>query len=109
MVRKDPNALGATLAEDFSWWIVAPNGPNRAVQGRTETVKLLDGFFRNAQWYGSKVCRLGMVGNMLVHVEVEAVGAANGPVEKTSLEIYAFCNGRRWREWRFLPESLAAK
>lgn len=108
-LKRDPAALGDTLAEDFSWWIVAPNGPNRAVQGRAETVKLLDGFFRNAQWYGSKVYRLGMVGNMLVQVEVDTVGSANGPVEKTSLEIYEFRDGRRWREWRFSPESMTVE
>ena len=40
---------------------------------------------------------------MLVQIEVDKVGSPAGPVEKTSLEVYEFRNGLRWREWRFIP------
>lgn len=102
-LARDANALGPTLAPDYSWWIVGEQGPNKAIQGRDATVAMLSGFFRNAQWFESRVYRLGMVGNLLIQVEVDKVGSPTGPVEKTSLEIYEFKDGLRWREWRFTP------
>jgi limonene-1,2-epoxide hydrolase len=102
-LARDAAALGPTLAPDYSWWIIGEQGPNKAIQGRDATVTMLSGFFKNAQWFESKVYRLGMVGNLLVQVEVDKVGSPNGPVDKTSLEIYEFRDGLRWREWRFTP------
>ena len=102
-LQRDAAAVGATLADDYSWWIVSDKGPSLAMQGRDNTVKLLGGFFGKQQWFESKVYRLGMAGNMLVQIEVDKVGSPAGPVEKTSLEIYEFRNGLRWREWRFTP------
>lgn len=104
-LARDAVALGPTLAPDYQWWIVGPQGPNKAIEGRDATVAMLGGFFRNVEWHGSKVYRLGMVGNLLVQVEVDTVGSPQGPVEKTSLEIYEFRDGLRWREWRFTPSA----
>jgi limonene-1,2-epoxide hydrolase len=102
-LTRDAAALGPTLAPDYSWWIIGEQGPNKAIQGRDATVTMLSGFFKNAQWFESKVYRLGMVGNLLIQVEVDKVGSPNGPIDKTSLEIYEFRDGLRWREWRFTP------
>lgn len=102
-LARDAQALGPTLAQDYQWWIVGEQGPNKAIQGRDATVAMLGGFFKNAHWFESKVYRLGMVGNLLIQVEVDKVGSPNGPVEKTSLEVYEFKDGLRWREWRFTP------
>jgi hypothetical protein len=104
-MSRNAAALGPTLSEDFSWWIVGEQGPSKAIQGRDATVALLDGFFKNAEWYGSRVYRLGMVGNILIQVEIDRVGSPNGPIEKTNLELYEFRDGKRWREWRFVPSS----
>lgn len=103
-LKRDPQALAPTLSEDYSWWIVSPKGPTMAIQGRDTTVKMLDGFFKNTEWFDSKVYRLGMVGNILIQVEVDTVGSPKGPVTKTSLELYEFKDGKRWREWRFTPD-----
>lgn len=102
-LARDAQALGPTLSEDYSWWIIGEQGPNKMIQGREATTAMLAGFFKNTQWFESKVYRLGMVGNLLIQVEVDKVGSPNGPVEKTSLEVYEFRNGLRWREWRFTP------
>lgn len=102
-LARDPAALAPTLAPDYQWWLIGPQGPNKAIEGRDATVKMLGGFFANAQWFESKVYRLGMVGNLLIQVEVDKIGSPAGPVEKTSLEIYEFRDGMRWREWRFTP------
>ena len=102
-LARDAAALGPTLAPDYSWWLVGAQGPNKAIQGRDATVSMLSGFFKNTQWFESKVYRLGMVGNLLIQVEIDKVGSPAGPVDKTSLEIYEFKDGLRWREWRFTP------
>ena len=101
---RDPAALAPTLSPDFQWWVVGPQGPNKAIEGRDATVAMLGQFFGQTQWFGSKVYRLGMVGNLLVQVEVDRVGSPDGPVEKVALEIYEFRDGLRWREWRFTPD-----
>jgi hypothetical protein len=45
-----------------------------------------------------------MVGNILIQVEVDKYDSkTEGKVEKTSLELYEFRNGQRFREWRFTP------
>jgi limonene-1,2-epoxide hydrolase len=102
-LARDPAALAPTLSEDYSWWVVGESGAVPMIRGRDATVKMLGGFFDATQWFDSKVYRLGLVGNLLVQVEVDTVGSPNGPVTKTSLEIYEFRNGERWREWRFSP------
>jgi limonene-1,2-epoxide hydrolase len=102
-LKRDASALAPTLSEDYSYWLVTEQGPTKAMQGREGTIRMVSGFFANAQWFDSKVYRLGMVGNMLVQVEVDTVGSPQGPVTKTSLEIYEFRDGKRWREWRFSP------
>jgi limonene-1,2-epoxide hydrolase len=102
-LKRDAGALAPTLSEDYSYWLVTEQGPTKAMQGREDTIRMVSGFFANAQWFDSKVYRLGMVGNMLVQVEVDTVGSPRGPVTKTSLEIYEFRDGKRWREWRFSP------
>lgn len=101
----DPVRLGDSITEDFTWYRVMPDGPQLAVQGRENTVKLLSQFFNQIpDGFQSKVYRLGMVGNILIQVEVDKYASqSEGKVEKTSVEIYEFRDGRRFREWRFTP------
>lgn len=104
-LAKDAQRLGDSVTEDFAWYRVMPDGPKLAVQGRENTVKLLSQFFTDTPaGYQSQVYRLAMVGNILVQVEVDKYDSkTEGKVEKTSLEIYEFRDGRRFREWRFTP------
>ncbi|MSQ87578.1 MAG: nuclear transport factor 2 family protein [Alphaproteobacteria bacterium] len=105
-LAKDPARLGDSITEDFTWYRVMPDGPKLAVQGRENTVKMLAQFFTNdaPSGFESKVYRLGMVGNILIQVEVDKYESkTEGMVEKTSVELYEFRNGRRFREWRLTP------
>jgi hypothetical protein len=105
-MARDPKRLGESITEDFTWYRVMPDGPKLAVQGRENTVNMLAQFF-NADAPGgfeSQVYRLGMVGNILIQVEVDKYDSkTEGKVHKTSLELYEFRDGRRFREWRFTP------
>jgi ketosteroid isomerase-like protein len=102
-MNKDAKAAAATVTEDFEWWIVGPDGPRQVVKGREATERLIGQFFA-ASDFESKVYRLGMVGNILVQVEVDTVPQPDGTTKTTtSLELYEFRDGKRWREWRFQP------
>jgi ketosteroid isomerase-like protein len=101
-MNKDAKTAAESISEDFEWWIVGPDGPKQAVKGRETTMKLMAQFFDKAS-FDSKVYRLGLVGNILVQVEVDKVTRDGAPVETTSLELYEFRDGKRFREWRFQP------
>jgi ketosteroid isomerase-like protein len=105
-LARDAAKLADAITEDFTWYRVGPDGPLLAVQGREATVRMLSQFFTvdAPGGFESQVYRLGMVGNILVQVEVDRYeSATEGKVEKTSLELYEFRDGRRFREWRFTP------
>ncbi len=105
-LARDAEKLADSVTEDFTWYRVAPDGPKLAVQGRPAMVKMLEQFFKTdaPAGFSSKVYRLGMVGNILIQVEVDKFDSkTKGKVEETSVELYEFKDGRRFREWRLTP------
>jgi len=99
----DAEAAGDSLDEDFAWYRITDEGPQQMVKGRDETVELLRSFFGATNWSDSEVHRLGMLGNILVQVEIDVFESEDGPVTQRSLSVYEFKNGKRWREWKFYP------
>ncbi len=105
-LARDAEASAASLAEDFSWYRVTDEGPQPMVRGRAATLERLRQFFASPMWESgtnSEVHRLGMVGNTLVQVEIDTLNLGNGPVRQTSLHVYEFRDGKRWREFAFYP------
>ncbi len=108
-MKRDVEAAGASLAEGFSWYRVTADGPELMVQGRAATMERLRTFFASPVWTtdDSEVHRLGMVGNILVQVEIDTLNMAQGPVRQTSLHVYEFRQDQRWREFVFYPAADA--
>ena len=104
-VDQDAEGVRDYLTEDFTWFRVTEQGPEETVKGRDETVELLSQFFGQNNWVDSDVHRLGMLGNILVQVEVDTFQTENGPKTVESLSVYEFRDGKRWREWKFYPVS----
>lgn len=106
--KRDVEASGAALADDFSWYTVKEDGPKEMVRGREATMARLKMFFESPMWTtnDSEVHRLGMVGNTLVQVEIDTLNLNGKPVRQTSLHIYEFRGGKRWREFAFYPAEL---
>jgi limonene-1,2-epoxide hydrolase len=106
--KRDVAAAAASLTEDFSWYRVTEHGPQEMVRGRDATAERLKTFFASPVWTAndSEVHRLGMVGNTLVQVEIDTLNMGQGPMRQTSLHIYEFKDGRRWREFTFYPQDL---
>ncbi len=107
-MKRDVEASGASLAEDFSWYTVKDDGPKEMVRGREATMERLKMFFASPMWTtsDSEVHRLGMVGNTLVQVEIDTMNFDGKPTRQTSLHIYEFRDGERWREFAFYPTDL---
>jgi ketosteroid isomerase-like protein len=106
--RRDVEAAGASMTEDFSWYTVKEDGPKEMVRGREATMARLKMFFESPMWTtsDSEVHRLGMVGNTLVQVEIDSLNMNGKPVRQTSLHVYEFRDGKRWREFAFYPTEL---
>jgi ketosteroid isomerase-like protein len=104
-MKRDVEAIGASLTDDFSWYRVTAAGPELMVTGREATLQRLQEFFASPAWttQDSEVHRLGMIDNLLVQVEVDTLNFGKGPVRQTSLHVYEFRDGRRWREFVFYP------
>ena len=104
-VDQDAEGVRDYLTEDFTWYRVTEQGAEETVKGRDETVALLSQFFGQNNWVDSDVHRLGMLGNILVQVEVDTFQTEDGPKTVESLSVYEFRDGKRWREWKFYPSS----
>lgn len=107
-MKRDVTAAAASLDENFSWYRVTDQGPQEMVRGREATAERLKTFFASPAWTtsDSEVHRLGMVGNTLVQVEIDTLNMKQGPVRQTSLHVYEFRDGKRWREFVFYPQDL---
>ena len=104
-VDQDAEGVRDYLTEDFTWFRVTEHGAEETVKGRDETVALLSQFFGQNNWVDSDVHRLGMLGNILVQVEVDTFQTEDGPKTVESLSVYEFRDCKRWREWKFYPSS----
>lgn len=102
-MNQDAAGIAEHLTEDFAWYQVNEDGVKEAVKGRDATVALLGSFFGNNSWRDSEVHRLGMLGNILIQVEVDTYLRDNEPVAIETLSVYEFRGGKRWREWKFYP------
>ena len=104
-MNQDADGIAQYLTDDFAWYQINEEGVKQAVKGREETIALLSGFFGNNAWRESEVHRLGMLGNILIQVEVDTFMRDGTPVDMETLSVYEFRGGKRWREWKFYPVS----
>lgn len=106
--KRDVEGSGAAMTEDFSWYTVKDDGPKEMVRGREATMARLKTFFASPMWTtnDSEVHRLGMIGNTLVQVEIDSLQMNGRPKRQTSLHVYEFRDGKRWREFAFYPTEL---
>jgi hypothetical protein len=102
--RKDADALGALLTDDYSWYRVGPAGPELASQGRAETVERMRGFFAAMPYASSRVEGVMAVGNLIVAIEKDSFIHDGRSVEKTTLGVYEYREGKLARAWAFPAE-----
>lgn len=99
--RKDAEALGELLADDYSWYTVGPEGPRKASEGRAQTVERMRGFFAAMPYAQSRIAETLEVGDYIVAVEKDTFIEAGRPVERTTLGVYEYRDGKLQRAWAF--------
>lgn len=104
-MKRDADASVDSLTDDFSWYTFTDAGPREMVRGKEATRAQLKAFFASPLWTdnNSQVHRLGMVGNTLVQLEIDNLNTGQGVEAKTSLHVYEFRDGLRYRETVFYP------
>ncbi len=103
-LAKDLDTVAKDLADDYSWYKINAEGPQKMVDGKEATLELLNQFFTNdGGWADAEVHRLGYLGNIFVQVEVDHFNTPDGTKTVRSLNIYELKNGKRWREWKMYP------
>jgi hypothetical protein len=103
--KRDADASADSLTDDFSWYTFNDAGPVEMVRGKEATRERLKTFFASPLWTDndSQVHRLGMVDNILVQIEIDNLNTPQGKQAKTSLHVYEFRDGKRFRETVFYP------
>lgn len=99
--RKDADALGALLAEDYCWYTVGEDGPHKAAEGRAQTVERMRGFFAAMPYSESRIAGVLEVGHVIVAVEKDTFMQDGQPVQRTTLGVYEYRDGRLRRAWAF--------
>jgi len=99
--RKDADELGRLLAEDYTWYTVAEDGPRKASEGRAQTVERMRGFFASMPYARSRIADSLEVGNLIVAVEVDSFEVDGRSVERRTLGVYEYRDGQLRRAWAF--------
>ena len=99
--RKDADALGELLAEDYAWYTVTEEGPKQAAAGRAATVERMRGFFAAIPYSESRIDGLLEVGNYICAIEKDTFTVDGRREERTTLGVYEYRDGKLRRAFAF--------
>lgn len=99
--RKDADRLGELLAEDYGWFTVGAEGPVQASTGRAATVERMRGFFAAMPYARSRIEGVLEAGNLVAAVEIDTFEVDGKPVERRTLGVYEYRDGRLARAFAF--------
>lgn len=109
-IRKDMDATRSHLHEDFATYeLHGADAPKLLVKGRDETVEVMKTFFSGAfgsSWQGADVEKLGSIGNAMVQIEHDRYTTDDGLRTISTFVIIQYKDGKRWREWRLVPDPV---
>jgi len=93
----------ANLDEDYVLYDIKEEGAVERLRGVEVVRKALGMMFQSDVWIESEVTRLALVDNTLVQIEHDTFKTEDGPKTVSTLVVFEHRNGKRWREWRFIP------
>ena len=93
----------ASLDEDYVLYDMKEEGAVERLRGIENVRNALTMMFATDVWIGSEVTRLALVDNTLVQIEHDTFKTDDGPKTVSTLVVFEHRNGKRWREWRFIP------
>lgn len=104
--NRDVDALVANMAEDFTAYRMADDGPMAVIQGREQAAEQLSRTFGGTSSYlESEIPETLVVKDMVVQVELDTFQTDDGPKTSTTLAIYHVKGGKMWRSYNFrLPD-----
>lgn len=102
-MQRDVEGAIANLDSDYILYDIKDDGAVQRVRGIDAVRAALGMMFASDVWLESDVTRLALVDNMLVQIEHDTFKTADGTKSVSTLVVFEHRDGKRWREWRFVP------
>ncbi|MGB1877536.1 MAG: nuclear transport factor 2 family protein [Rhodospirillaceae bacterium] len=99
--RKDVDALGSNLAEDYASIRMEDGEAVKRTSSRDETMAVIQKMFDAAPLKGSHLDRIMVVGDHVVAVEKDTFKTPAGDKTTTTLGVYHMQDGKIWRAYSF--------
>ena len=93
----------ANLDDDYVLYDIKEEGAIARLRGKETVRQALGMIFQSDVWIESDVTRLALVDNTLVQIEHDTFKTDDGTKTVSTLVVFEHRNGKRWREWRFIP------
>ena len=103
-MRREVEGSIEKLDEDYQLIDIKDEGAVVRVHGIEAVRSALGMMFASDIWIDSEVTRLALVDKMLVQIEHDTFKTKDGGQRTVSkLVVFEHRDGKRWREWRFIP------
>jgi hypothetical protein len=103
-MKREVEGSVANLDADYQLIDIKDEGAVERIRGIDNVRAALGMIFASDVWINSEVTRLALVDNTLVQIEHDTFKTEDGGQKTVStLVVFEHRNGKRWREWRFIP------
>jgi limonene-1,2-epoxide hydrolase len=103
-MQRDVEGSIENLDPDYVLYDIKDAGAIERVRGTEKVRAALGMMFASDVWIDSEVTRLALVDNTLVQIEHDTFRTEDGGQKTVStLVVFEHRNGKRWREWRYVP------
>ncbi len=100
--NRDVEALTDNMAEDFTAYRMADDGPQAVIQGRAQAAERLSRTFgASSSYLESEIPETLVVKDLVVQVELDTFETEDGPKTMTTLAIYHVKDGKMWRSYNW--------
>jgi limonene-1,2-epoxide hydrolase len=102
-MQRDVEGAIENLDPDYVLFDIKDEGAVERVRGTAKVRSALGMMFASDVWIDSEVTRLALVDNTLVQIEHDTFKVDDGTKTVSTLVVFEHRDGKRWREWRFVP------
>jgi hypothetical protein len=102
-MNRDVAGSTADLDADYVLYDILEDGAIERIRGVENVRSALGKIFESGVWLSSEVDRLALVDNTLVQIEHDTFKTEDGEKTISTLVVFEHRNGKRWREWRYIP------
>jgi hypothetical protein len=102
-MKREVEGATASLDDDYVLYDIKEEGAVERLRGKETVRQALGMIFQSDVWIESDVTRLALVDNTLVQIEHDTFKTDEGTKLVSTLVVFEHRNGKRWREWRFIP------